>query len=234
MSALARMGLVMWVFVGLIDPEQATAQAQRTQPAAEGVVAWVGGEGPGRSARPILRSDVDLIAWLSGRTPVGERPSRDALRDSLSVLVREWIVWLEAQRLGEPSPSERELRAERRRLLERVGGADQVLSELERIGVGNLELQAVAERRATVGAFLARTVRGRDVSEQEVEQRIASAQHPFVGTDASQVRSAVRVWLQRQQHEQAIGRWVRALAQRSPVHYLAAWATGGDDASDGS
>jgi len=178
-----------------------------------------------------LRSDVDLVAWLSGRAPLGERPSPEALRDSLAELVTEWMVWLEARRLGAPTPSAFEVRAEHRRVLERLGGSDRVLSELSGSGVETQELRQIAERRAAVGEFLARTVRGREVSEQEVEQRIASGQHPFVGTDASQVRNSVRVWLQRQQHEQAITRWVRALAQRSPVRYLAAWARAEDDAT---
>ena len=231
MRLRARSGLVLGAVAWLASGMSVHAQMGSRQPSAEGVVAWVGGEGPGPASQAILRSDVDLVVWLSGRTPVGERPTQEALREALAGLVREWIVWLEAQRLGAPDPSVSEVRAEQRRLLDSVSRSEHTMVELERRGVDADELRMIAERRAAVGAFLARAARGRDVSEQEVDQRLASGQHPFVGTDASQVRSSVRVWLQRQQHEQAIGRWVRALAQRTPVRYLAAWARPEDDAT---
>ncbi len=193
----------------------------------DGIAAVVGAETPRPGAIVLLHSDVDFRARLRlirerpGRPHLGPLP-RGLLRATLDELIGEALLAQEATRMQLTAPSERQLRAERRRLEELAGGRDSFVALVQALGVTEDEIRVIARRRALVSAFLEANLEGAaSISEDRIEEAFARGQHPFVGQELSEVREAMRVWLARSALEEAVARWVQVLRARTTVRVLA-------------
>lgn len=191
----------------------------------DGVAAVVGGAAPGPTTIVIWRSDVALRARLallrSSSLEVALGPVPNAvLSASLSELLGEALIALEARRLNLEAPSEDERAAERERLLTSAG--PDARSLLRTLGVGERELTTWIERRAIVSAFLAANLEGTlDVSDMELERLFRSEPHPYQGEPFVDARDRFAAWLTRERTESAVRRWVDTLAQRTPHRLFA-------------
>jgi hypothetical protein len=192
----------------------------------DGVAAVVGGLAPGAQAISIFRSDVELRARMallreaSLREALG--PLSDGLlRASLSELVGEALIAVEAARLNLERPSAGELAVERARLLGARGDAASTRELLAALGVGERELAEWIAQRAVVSAFLQANLEGTlDLSSAEVERLFANGDHPFQGHDLDEVRDRFTAWLAQQRMQHAVERWVQSLSQRTPHRVL--------------
>jgi hypothetical protein len=191
----------------------------------DGVAALVGGQAPGEGVLVILRSDVELRARLSLlaagvgsalNAPLGA----DLLQATLSELLGESLIAIEASRLGLSAPSAREVREQRARLA--LAGEARFNELLEGLGVSSEEIDAIAERRALVGAFLAVNLEGTlDVSESEMVRAYETEEHPFQGLPYAEERSRFAAWLAQKRLNEAVGRWVLSLKERIPHRVIA-------------
>lgn len=193
----------------------------------DGIAAIVGADTPRADALVILHSDVDFRARLRlireqpGRPHLGPLP-RGLLHATLDELIGEALIAREARRLQLPSPTQRQLRDERRRLEQLAGGRDSFLSLVGALGVTEDEIRAVVRRRALVSSFLEANLEGAaSVSDERIEEVFASGQHPFIGQELGEVREAMRVWLATAALEEAVARWVQVLRSRTTVRVLA-------------
>lgn len=206
-------------------PEVAAPVGSREVVRIDGVAAVVGGAAPGPTTIVIWRSDVALrarLALLRSRSlavALGPVPSA-VLSASLSELLGEGLIALEARRLNLEAPSEEEREAERERLLAAAG--PDVRTLLRTLGVGERELTHWIERRAIVSAFLAANLEGTlDVSDMELERLFRAEPHPYQGEPFAAARDRFARWLERQRTEAAVRRWVDTLAQRTPHRVFA-------------
>jgi hypothetical protein len=194
----------------------------------DGVAAAVGGAS-GESAELILQSDVELRArmLLLGRDREqalhGELPS-GLLSAALRELIGEKLISREAERVQITRPTQAMVQQEKSRLLSSAGGAERVWSLLDRIGASPSELDAMAERRALVGAFLRANLEGTTViTDREIEQHIARDPARYAGRNPASVRAEVRALLARASLARNIERWVRVLRARVSVRIYAAF-----------
>ena len=192
----------------------------------DGVVAVVGGLAPGPQVIAIFRSDVELRARMailrerSVEVALGPLPE-NLLRASLSELMGEALIAVEAARLSLAPPSGVALAEERARLLGagQRGGAARGL--LRALGVNARELDAWVERRAIVNGFLQANLEGTlDSSSTELARLFEAGDHPFVGQPFEQARARFAEWLAQQRMEHAVLRWVQSLTQRTQHRVL--------------
>lgn len=196
----------------------------------DGLAAVVGGLTPGPNVISIFRSDVELRARMallreaSLREALG--PLSDGLlRASLTALVGEALIAVEAARLNLARPSAALLAEERVRLLgERAADASQTRELLLALGVGPRELSDWVARRATVNGFLQANLEGMlDASSSELERLFQSEPHPFRGQALDEVREPFANWLAQQRVQGAVAGWVQSLTQRIPHRVLASY-----------
>lgn len=196
----------------------------------DGVAAVVGGLAPGPRVLAIYRSDVELRARLALLREGTLRqalsvPPVALLRASLAELVGEALIAVEAARLNLSRPGPEALMEERGRLLgERSGDASSTRELLHALGVGERELTAWVERRATVNSFLQANLEGTlDASSSELERLFESEDHPFRGQPLELARERFAAWLAQQRMQRAVERWVSTLAQRTPHRVLVSY-----------
>jgi hypothetical protein len=190
----------------------------------DGVAALVGGQAPGEGVLVILRSDVELRARLSllsgGASSALSAPlSPDLLQATLSALLGESLITIEATRLGLSAPSAREVREQRARLmLAREKSFEELLDGL---GVSSEEIDLIARQRAVVGEFLAVNLEGTlEVSESEMVRAFETEEHPFQGLAYAEERARFAAWLTQKRLNEAVGRWVLSLKERIPHRVL--------------
>ncbi|MDB4989820.1 MAG: hypothetical protein JWN04_4998 [Myxococcaceae bacterium] len=195
----------------------------------DGIVAVVGGLAPGPHVISIFRSDVELRARLAilreREVAVALRPVPDnVLRASLSELLGEALIAVEAARLNLAPPSELALADERARLLGQGERAVATRALLDALGVSARELDAWIERRATVNGFLQANLEGTlEASSSELERLFKTEPHPFRDQTFEDARPRFAAWLTQRRMEQAVSRWVQSLTQRTPHRVLVAY-----------
>ncbi len=213
----------------------APARAQDTRGVrADGIAALVGGTAPGPGVQVVLRSDVDLrariaLAGESEHLPVGPLPD-SLLAATLDEIIGELLVVREADRLRAPRPSDREKREERARIEAQAGGAERLAALLRAVGATTDEIDAVAQRRAYVNAFLRANLEGSTiVSDAQLARVYDSGEHPFVGRPLDEIREPLRAWIAQRALQRDVRRWIEVLRRRTTVRVLAEWQTGEDD-----
>lgn len=216
-------GAVLLLGAVLLAPPRALGQAR-----VEGVAALVGGGAPGAGTAVILRSDISLrariaLAGASERMPLGLLPE-PLLAAALDEAIGEVLIAREADRLRAAQPTADEIERERARIEEQVGGAAR-LEELLRVsGADSAEVDAIARRRAYVGAFLHANLEGSaTVSDAQLAQVYESEPHPFEGRELSLVREPLRAWIAQRALRRDVLRWIEVLRRRTPVRVLAEW-----------
>ncbi len=194
----------------------------------DGLAALVGGQAPGEGVLVILRSDVELRARLallaggasSAAATLSVPLSAELLQATLNELLGESLIAVEASRLGLSAPTEREVREQRARFA--LNGEVSFNELLDALGVGSDEVDAIAERRARVAAFLAVNLEGTlDVSESELVRAFETEDHPFQGLSYAEERARFSAWIAQKRLNEAVGRWVLSLKERIPHRVLA-------------
>jgi hypothetical protein len=191
----------------------------------DGVAALVGGQAPGDGVLVILRSDVELrarLALLAGgvASALSAPLTAELLQATLSELLGESLIAIEATRLGLSAPSAGEVREQRARLA--LTGEASLNDVLDGLGVSPEEIDVIAERRARVGAFLAVNLEGTlEVSESELVRAFETEEHPFQGLAYAEERSRFSAWLAQKRLNEAVGRWVVSLKERIPHRVVA-------------
>lgn len=217
------------VLTALTTPSSAARADVGSEPGAQrldGVAAVIGGLAPGAQVISIFRSDVELRARMAllreASVGVALGPLSDGLlRASLSELVGEALIAVEAARLNLERPSAGELAQERARLLGARADAASTRELLTALGVGERELTEWIARRAVVSAFLLANLEGTlDLSAGELERLFASDDHPFQGQSLDDVRDRFTAWVAQQRMQHAVERWVQSLSQRTPHRVL--------------
>lgn len=194
----------------------------------EGVAAAIGGTATER-ADVILLSDVELRARLAllGRDPeqaLHRELPRGLLSAALRELIGEHLIAREAERVQIAQPTAAGVAEERLRTLISAGGLERVTALLEQLGASASELDASAERRALVGAFLRANLEGTTViTDREIDEGIASGGVRYAGVPPQVARAEVRAQLSRAALGRNIERWVRVLRARVPVRIYAAF-----------
>jgi hypothetical protein len=189
----------------------------------DGLAALVGGLTPGPDVAAILRSDVELRARLAlsaratDEVVMGELP-QSLLRATLDALIGEHLIAREAQRVRVAQPGRRRVALERKRIERAAGGTDRVHALLAKMGATNDELDAIAERRALVGAFLQANLEGETVvTNAQVEREYTQREAQFEGRPRREVLRELRAELARRALDAAVHRWVEMLGKRTPV-----------------
>jgi hypothetical protein len=199
----------------------ARAQAQPAVHRVEGIAAVVGEIGSTQTI--ILRSDVDLRARmrLAGREPESALPLGPlplALQiATLDELIGETLIAMEAARVQIGTPTERDIARERARLTTLAGGPTRLGELLAALGADAAEVDAAAERRASVAVFLVANLDASLPSDAEVERVYEGGRHPFMDRPLDDVREALRAYLMQAKLEIAVARWVGTLRDRVTV-----------------
>lgn len=197
----------------------------------DGVAALVGGASPGTGVDVILRSDVELRARmaLSGRTsgelPLGRLPA-PLLKATLAEIVGEHLLAREARRVqvGNVSASDRE--TQRAQLVRGAGGDERMAALMRVLGVAGGEIDAIAERRALVAAFLRANLEGTTVVPAvEFERAWEVEREGIPPEERPTAMKALRARLAREALDRAIARWVGVLTARTTVETYADYDT---------
>jgi hypothetical protein len=195
----------------------------------DGLAAVVGGHAPGPGVDTILQSDVELrarIAWSARGT--GD-PARDPLparllSAALQEIIGEQLIAREARRVQAATPSGADVERERRRLLKSAGGGERVQALLVGLSASVDEVDAIARRRALVGAFLSANLEGVTVvTDAEAERAYEQEKGEFEGRDREAALSELRTRLSREALDRTIERWVAVLGSRTPVRVYVAY-----------
>jgi hypothetical protein len=193
----------------------------------DGLAAVLGGNQPGDTPRSILRSDVELSARLSllaldpDRAVLGELPG-SLLRATLDELLGEQLIAAEAERVQIAPPSASEVTAELAAIQEEAGGEHAILRLLARLDASRVELEAMARRRALIGAFLRANLEGiGTVTARDIDTRLEADAARYAALDPMQARAAAKAMIERETLRRNIERWVRVLRARTPVRILA-------------
>lgn len=203
----------------------ALASPVRAEPVVrlDGLAAVVGGRAPGPGVDVILQSDVELrarIAWARetrGAIDVQELPS-SVLAAALQEIIGEQLIAREARRVQAATPSAADIERERVRLLRAAGGEPRMRALLAALGAGQDELDAIARRRALVGAFLSANLEGVTVVTQaEAERAYEEDKAAFAGREREAALQELRGRLSREALDRTIARWVAVLGSRTPV-----------------
>ncbi len=214
------------VLMALACSASARAQAIR----AEGIAAIVGAPTPRAGAQVLLLSDVELRARmrLAGQVqgPIVLSPlPAPLLAATLDELLGEALIAREAERVQLATPTERDLREERRRLEALAGGAGRLRTLREALSVSDEEIAAIVRRRATVKVFLEANLQGAaTIDDATIDRVYESGDHPFQGQSLEDVREPMRVWLARRALDRSVRRWVEVLRGRTVVRVLAPYA----------
>jgi hypothetical protein len=189
----------------------------------DGLAAVVGGRAPGPGVDVILQSDVELrarIAWAGetrGALGMLELPS-SVLAAALQEIIGEQLIAREARRVQAATPSAADIERERVRLLRAAGGEARMRALLAALGAGQDELDAIARRRALVGAFLSANLEGVTVvTEAEAERALEQDKAAFAGREREAALLELRGRLSREALDRTIARWVAVLGSRTPV-----------------
>jgi len=95
---------------------------------------------------------------------------------------------------------------------------------LAALGATSNEVDAIAQRRALVGAFLQANLEGETVvTDAQVERAYAERQAEFVGRPRGEAMRELRATLARQALDLAVHRWVSMLGKRTPVRIHATY-----------
>ena len=193
----------------------------------DGLAAVLGGADPLDTPRPILQSDVELRARLALLGRDADRGMHaplphSLLRATLDELIGEQLIAIEAERVQIPAPRADDVGHELAIIERDAGGAEVIAELLSRTDAARADLEAMALRRAMVGAFLRANLEGVTVvTEAEVDDRLRAEPERFVGEQAASVRAAVRAVLAREALARNIGHWVRVLRARTRVRVFA-------------
>ena len=134
----------------------------------------------------------------------------------------EALIAREAERVQLASPTDRDVRDERRRLEGLAGGAARLTSLTDALGVDDEEIDAMARRRAMVKVFLEANLQGAaTIDDAQIDRIYQSGEHPFQGQELEDVREPMRVWLTRRALENSVRRWVEVLRARTTIRVLA-------------
>ncbi|MEY4582290.1 MAG: hypothetical protein RL701_6993 [Pseudomonadota bacterium] len=198
----------------------------------DGLAAVLGGGTALEPVRTILRSDVELRARLSlmgrnsDRALFGELP-RGLLQATLLELIGENLIALEAERVQITPPGAADISRELGEIEREAGGRQSVAQLLGWVEASRLELDAVAERRALIGAFLRANLEGVTVvTEAEVDTRLRDDAERYAGAGQQSreaVRAAVRAVLAKEALTRHIEHWVRVLRARTRVRVFAVY-----------
>ncbi len=199
------------------------ARADATPVRLDGLAAVVGGNAPGPGVDVVLQSDVELRAriTLGGRSneplQLGPIPST-LLSATLNEIIGELLIAREARRVQAAAPAAADVVRERKRLALSAGGQARMRELLDALAALPGELEAVARRRAVVGAFLSANLEGVTVvTDAEVERAYAAQGGRATGSDRDQALRALRAKLSREALNRTIERWVTVLRSRTPV-----------------
>jgi hypothetical protein len=214
----ARPALTLVLLVAIAGP----ARAQEAPLPVEALVAIVGAETPEEGTDLVLLSDVELRARLDlGPAGVSVRPSRPLLAATLDEIVGELLIAREATRLRATDPADVDVRAQRERLVQTLGGEAHVRALLASMHATEAELDVIARRRAYVDAFLRANLEGSTtVSDARVEEVFVSGEHPFASMTIEEAREPLRAWLAVRALADDVARWVAVLRQRTIVRVL--------------
>lgn len=201
----------------------ASVHAQGEPVRVDGLAAVVGGTAPSAAVDAVLLSDVELrarITW-SGQHPdadvQGPMPNA-ALQGGLDELINELLIAREAVRVKAEVPAASEVARERARLTQSAGGQARMSALLQALGASENELDAIARRRASVGAFLSANLQGVTVvTDSEVERAFTERAPDFAGRDRDAAQTELRTRMSRAALDRAIGRWVTVLRSRTQV-----------------
>jgi hypothetical protein len=189
----------------------------------DGLAAVVGGHTPGPGVDTILQSDVELrarIAWSARGTddPAHDPLPARLLQAALQEIIGEQLIAREAKRVQAATPSTADVDRERRRLILSAGGAERVQALLSALAASVEELDAIARRRALVGAFLSANLEGVTVvTEAEAERAYEQEKSAYAGRDREAALGELRNRLSREALDRTIERWVAVLGSRTPV-----------------
>lgn len=213
------------------------ASAQPPSAAAEspvivdGLAAVLGDPSALEEPRAVLRSDVELRARLSllgrdaNRALFGELPG-SLLRATLDQLLGEQLIALEAERVQIAKPKPGEVAAELAAIEREAGGRRAIMQLLARLDASHVELEAMAERRALIGAFLRANLEGVNVvSEREIDERMRADGARLEGQTPAAARELIRAVLAREALARNIEHWVRVLRARTRVRVFAVFET---------
>jgi hypothetical protein len=200
-----------------------SARAQGEPLRVDGLAAVVGGAAPSAAVDTVLLSDVELrarIVWSGQHADadvLGPMPNA-VLQGGLDELVNELLIAREAVRVKAEIPGSAEIARERARLIESAGGQARLSALMQALGVREDELDAIARRRAAVGAFLSANLQGVTVvTDSEVERAYAERAQDFAGRDREVARNELRARMSRDALDRAVGRWVSVLRSRTQV-----------------
>lgn len=193
----------------------------------DGLAAVLGGEKPLEPARIILQSDVELRARLlllgrgSERALFGELP-RSLLRATLAELIGEHLIAIEAERVRIAPPGAADVQRELEEIERQAGGHREVVRLLAWLEASRVELEVMAERRASIGAFLRANLEGVNVvTEAEVDARVRDDSARFAAETPMAARAAMRAALAKEALRRHIDHWVRVLRARTRVRIFA-------------
>jgi hypothetical protein len=199
------------------------ARAQGEAQRIDGLAAVVGGGASMPGVDAVLISDVELrahIAW-SGAHPEAELLTplpNSVLQSALNEVVGELLIAREAVRVRAEAPASGEIERERARLVASAGGANRMHALLDALGATDDELDVIARRRASVGAFLSANLQGVTVvTDSEIERVLDAEADAYAGRDRATVQNELRARMSREALDGAIERWVTVLRSRTPV-----------------
>jgi hypothetical protein len=189
----------------------------------DGIAAVVGANAPGPGVDVILQSDVELRARLALAASVDDPGALEPLpssllRATLNQLIGESLIAREAQRVQATAPDRADVERERTRLLRSAGGAERVQRLMFALAANDDELDAIAQRRAQVGAFLSANLEGVTVvTERELARAYSAAGAELAGRTQEQAFAELRARLSKQALDRTIERWVTVLGARTAV-----------------
>jgi hypothetical protein len=189
----------------------------------DGLAAVVGGQAPGPGVDIVLQSDVELrarIAWVGqqqGPVSLPELPAK-VLHAALQEIIGEQLIAREARRVQAATPNAADIERERTRLVRSAGGPSRMGALLAALAASPDELDAIARRRALVGAFLSANLEGvAVVTEAEAEHAYEQSKQDYEGRDRKTALVELRGRLSREALDRTIARWVAVLSSRTPV-----------------
>jgi hypothetical protein len=227
-TAVTRNLLRVWVCYAALWAGSAAAEigAQPRAPARmrlDGLAAVVGGTAPGPGVDTVLQSDVELrarIAWTGrqkGPLSLPELPG-NVLHAALQEIIGEQLIAREARRVQAATPNAADIERERVRLLRSAGGKERMDALLAALSASPDEVDAIARRRALVGAFLSANLEGvAVVTEAEAEHAYEQSKEAYEGRDRKAALVELRGRLSREALDRTIARWVAVLSSRTPV-----------------
>jgi hypothetical protein len=176
------------------------------------------------SGVPVLASDVDLAA-VAALVPRQQGESEDDYRRAVvEALVDLELRWQDLEASALASRISVDLGGAWRKMVQRVGGEEELRRRLDRIGLSEGALRELLRRAAVVEAYVASRfgpfVRptAPEVEKtwlEELVPKLKAAGQPV--PDLSQVRSQVEALLRERKLTAEVERWTADLAKRSEI-----------------